>query len=366
MRFIRSAIFIIAVVIFPTLSMFAQENEPQVVDEVVAQVNDGVITLSQVNREIKNAIESLVEQKKMTPEAAKAEIESKRGEIIANLINEELIMQKGKESNIDSEVEAEVNRQLIAMMKDNNLKTLEALYTEMRKVNVNPDDVRESFRRRYTRDMVMSNEVDRKVYAGWAPSEIKAYYEKNKEKLIKPESYSLSEIFLNFAGRDKDALKAKAFDIVSKARNGADFGQLAVENSDRPEAKNDKGKISKSITIEEIKGENASLAASIQATKVGGITDPIISEEGIEIFKVDDKKAPSNEFDESMVRNVMTVEKIPDERRKFLADLRKEGFVKVSKEYEDLVKPFFSKDEVTAEISKDKPEAKKPETKKKN
>ena len=42
----------------------AQESEERVVDEVVAQVNDGVITLSRVNREMKNIVESEVQQGK--------------------------------------------------------------------------------------------------------------------------------------------------------------------------------------------------------------------------------------------------------------------------------------------------------------
>jgi hypothetical protein len=41
-----------AFVISPALAR-AQEGEPVVVDEVIAQVNDGVVTLSQLNREMK-------------------------------------------------------------------------------------------------------------------------------------------------------------------------------------------------------------------------------------------------------------------------------------------------------------------------
>ena len=73
MRFINSAIFLVAVLIFSSFPAFAQETEAVVVDEVVAQVNDGVITLSRIKREIKQTIDAVVAEGKKTKEEAKAD-----------------------------------------------------------------------------------------------------------------------------------------------------------------------------------------------------------------------------------------------------------------------------------------------------
>src|SRR6476660_4270773 len=102
----------------------AQETETKVVDEVVAQVNDGVITLSSVTREMKGVIETKV-QEGMKPEDAKKMVEEKRGELIASLINEELIMQKGKELGVDSDVDSDINQRFVSIMKQYKLKTLD-------------------------------------------------------------------------------------------------------------------------------------------------------------------------------------------------------------------------------------------------
>ena len=91
--------------LFATISGYSQESETKVVDEVVAQVNDGVITLSRINREVKDSVDALVQQGKTKEEAQKL-VEEKRGELIASLINEELLIQKGKELGVDSDVEA--------------------------------------------------------------------------------------------------------------------------------------------------------------------------------------------------------------------------------------------------------------------
>ena len=93
MRYINSAIFIIAILAFSNLAAVAQETETKVVDEVIAQVNEGVITLSQIKREMKETIDSFVKEGK-SPEQAKTEVEAKQGELIAGIINEELLMQK--------------------------------------------------------------------------------------------------------------------------------------------------------------------------------------------------------------------------------------------------------------------------------
>ena len=82
-------------------SVAAQETETKVIDEVVAQVNDGVITLSSVTREIKEAVDSKVQEGMKRVDAQRL-VDEKRGELIANLINEELIIQKAKELGLET------------------------------------------------------------------------------------------------------------------------------------------------------------------------------------------------------------------------------------------------------------------------
>ena len=70
-----------------------EEGAPRVVDEVIAQVNDQVVTLSMLKREMKNAKESLKQQAGMTEEQAQTEVNKRQPEIILALINEQLIME---------------------------------------------------------------------------------------------------------------------------------------------------------------------------------------------------------------------------------------------------------------------------------
>lgn len=356
MRFRNSAIFLVAFFVFSVFPVFAQENEAVVVDEVVAQINDGVLTLSQVNREIKEAVDAIVQQQGKTPEAARAEVEAKKAEFITNLIEEELIIQKGKELGVDKQVEADLNRKLLEQIKQFGLKNLEALYEEMRKVGVNPEDYKESLRRQIAKQLIIQSEVGSKVYYGLSSKEIKDYYEKNKAKFTTPETVTLSEIFLNFAGRDENQVREKAKQLVAQLRSGADFVKLATENSDRPEIAQTKGSVGE-VSMDDIKRTSPKLEAPIKATKVGGVTDPIEVEGGIEIFRVDAREAASSEskFNENQVRSAITYERMPEAQKKFMSDLRKDAYIKISDSYRALITPVLYKDDKDGARAENKP-----------
>lgn len=351
MKYTRSATFLIAVLFLTNFAAYAQESgEAKVVDEVVAQVNDGVVTLSRIKREMKATAESYVAENKKTPEQAQAEVEAKQGELIANIINEELLLQKGKELNVDSDVQGQINQRFLGLMKQYNLKTLDALYKEMEKAGVNPDDLREVWRKQFTRDAVFQREVDSRVYSNFTSKDIKAYYEANKAKFTKPETISISEIFLGFAGRSEAAVREKAAKIVAQARGGADFAKLAEENSDRPDVKTTKGKAG----TFNIKDMDERFVKPLQNVKAGGVTEPIEIEEGLEILHVDAKTQSSSEsyFDENEARRMMTYEKLPDERKKYLTKLREESYIKINDAYRPLVAPILFADDRKAEAKK--------------
>ena len=64
MKFKYSAVFFALIILtFSATSIFAQEGEMQVVDEVIAQVNDDVITLSMLKKETKERIDALKQKR---------------------------------------------------------------------------------------------------------------------------------------------------------------------------------------------------------------------------------------------------------------------------------------------------------------
>src|SRR5258705_8123294 len=105
------SMFVVAILAVMPSSALAQEGEIQVVDEVIAQINDDVITLSMLKRESKERIETL-KQGGMTEQQATEEVKKRRAELIATLVNEQLLLQKGKELDLANDVESKVNRRM--------------------------------------------------------------------------------------------------------------------------------------------------------------------------------------------------------------------------------------------------------------
>jgi len=130
---------------FSATSVFAQEGEMQVVDEVIAQVNDDVITLSMLKRETKERIEAL-KQSGMTEQKATEEVAKRQSELIATLINEKLLLQKGKELDLANDIEAEVNRRMLQIASEQGIPSIEKLIEAMRQSGLNYEDVRRTMR----------------------------------------------------------------------------------------------------------------------------------------------------------------------------------------------------------------------------
>lgn len=325
------------------VSTSAQETEIRVIDEVIAQVNDGVITLSRVKRELRMIVDSYVAEGK-TREEAQRIVDEKQGELIANLINEELLIQRSKELGIENEIEANLNQRFLEIMKQYGMKTVEALYAEMEKSNIDPKDLRETWRKQATRDRVIQREVTMKLY--WQPSakEIRDYFEKHKSRFTKPEMVSVSELFLGYAGRNEADVKTKARQIMEQLKNGGDFDKIAKESGDPGLLTQGSGKAER-LPVSELMEV---VATPLKGIKVGGYTEPFeVDKMGLVILRVDGREEASSEsfFDENAVRMAMMNEKAPEEQKKFMAKLREDAYIKISDTYRPTVSPILFADE---------------------
>ena len=340
--------FFLALLLIAGLTVSAQETQDRVIDEVVAQVNDGVITLSTINRETKAIVEAETGNGKKREDVLRM-VEEKKGEMIANLIHEELLMQKAKELGYDAEVEASVNKRFLEIMRQYNMKTLDALYQEMEKQGANPQEIREIWKKQATRDIILQKEVQGKIYWSLSSKEIKDYYDKHKARFTKPETVTLSEIFLGFAGRDEFAVREKAKQLVAQLKAGGDWDKIAKENSDAPALTNNGSK----MKVGELP---PFIADALRDMKKGAITNPIPAEQvGLMILRVDEHEQASSEsfFDENAVRVAITMERAPEEQKKFFAELRSDSYIKINDNYRPLVSPLLF-----AEERKEKAESK--------
>ncbi|MDT5159269.1 MAG: peptidyl-prolyl cis-trans isomerase SurA [Acidobacteriota bacterium] len=342
----RAASFVFAALllaVFCVAPARAQEEAPPVVlDEPVVQVDNDVIMLSQLKRENNEFRDVLIKQRGLTPEQAAVEIEKKQPEIIFNLINEALLVQKGKDiPRLSEDVEAEVNREVLRVAKQSNIQTIEQLEEAMKQEGLSLSDIKETLRRQFMRQAVLQREVDAKIYYGLTDTELRKYYDANRAKFA---SVTVSEIFLSLAGRSEEEVKAKAADLAARARTGTDFAELVEKNSEHEQTKKTKGVLVDSdgkprwFLVSDL---SPAIAGVVQNLKAGGISDPIKADEGYMIIRVNER---DDSFKENFVRGVITTERSDAAHEDYLKTLRKEAYIKPADNYKAVVQPLIDKD----------------------
>ena len=154
----------------------------------------------------------------------------------------------------------------------------------------------------------------------------------------------MSEIYLSAAGKDEATVRARAVELITQIRAGADFGTLAAANSEREKngqrtAPEDKGVVGEF----DVPNLREDLVKALKDVPVGGVTEPIRAGEGFQILRVDARipGASTPTFNDNRVREAMLGERQQKEREAYLQNLRNEAFIKVTESYRASVEPFL-------------------------
>jgi peptidyl-prolyl cis-trans isomerase SurA len=346
------AAFLLALAAAPARAQ--EEGVPVVLDEPIVQVNGDVIMLSQLKRQNDEFREVLTKQRGVAPAEAEKQIAERQPEIIFNLINESLLIQKGKElPQLEQQVEEEVNREVLRVAKSSNIPTIEQLEVALRQEGLSLSDIRDTLRRQFMRQAVLQREVDARLYYGLTDVELRKFYDENRARF---QSVTLSEIFLGLAGRSEVELEARARQLVAEARGGADFGALAVKHSEREREGARVAPKTKGVLEEDGKPRwflvtdlNKQVAEALKGLKAGSITDPIKLEEGYLILRINEA---DDSFKENFVRQMILTERGEKERDAYMRSLRQDAYIKPAKTYEAVVKPLLDKDKAESDKAK--------------
>jgi peptidyl-prolyl cis-trans isomerase SurA len=273
----------------------------------------------------------------MSESQAISEVEKHKAELIATLINEQLLVQKGKELDLTERVEAEVNKRMLDVAKENRITSIDKLDEAMRGAGLDPVAIRQTMRIEIMKQAVMEGEVDSKLFFGLTTDELRRYFDTHQASFLKPETVELSEIFLSLAGKQEAEVKARAVQLVTQLRGGADFATLAKAYSERSGAQGGK------VGLFQIPDLRPDIATAIKNLKAGQISDPLRSDEGYQILRVDARTAGSNTptFNENQVREAITRERSPKAREDYLQNLRNDAYVKIAESYRAAVEPLL-------------------------
>jgi peptidyl-prolyl cis-trans isomerase D len=116
--------------------------------------------------------------------------------------------------------------------------------------------------------------------------DVKRYYEDNEQQYSTPEQVRASHILFKTDGKNDDAVKKQAEEVLAKAKSGADFAKLATEYS-----QDDASKVKGGDLDFFPKGQMVpEFDKAVFSMKVGEISDLVKSQFGYHIIKLVDKK----------------------------------------------------------------------------
>jgi peptidyl-prolyl cis-trans isomerase SurA len=328
----------------------------QVVEEIIARVNNQIITKSEFTRS-KDQLRDEVKQQ--DPNNADKVYADREKDVLRDLIDQQLLLEKGKDLGISADTD--LIKQLDQMRKDMKLDSLEALEKEAEKQGVSWEDFKQTQKNQIITRKVIGEEVG--GHLSISKEEEQKFYDDHKDEMQHAEFIRLSEILItpkaatpasdpNAANSgssaqtpldeaakqaaDADALSAaetKAKDILKQLRDGAAFEDIAKKQSDGPSAGDggalgtfERGKLAKEL-------EDRTFAM-----KAGEITDVIRVKQGYAILKVDDHQmagVPPMKDVLPRIQDAMYYQKLQPALRAFLTKLREEAYIKIAQGYVD-------------------------------
>src|SRR5215831_3081648 len=153
----------------------AQEGDLKPIDEVIVRVNAGVIMRSAFESQQRELLEELKRQGLQGEELEKKFNEWKP-RILDDLINGQLLAQRAKDLSIN--VDAQVNQQLLRLMKDSNCDSDKCLEQKMREAGYDVDEYKRFLGETFSRQAVLGQEVYSRIYRALTEKEKREYYEK--------------------------------------------------------------------------------------------------------------------------------------------------------------------------------------------
>ena len=331
MKFI---ILILTVGVIFALTAPARAQEPELVNEIVARVNNDIITRVDYLNALRDFREELGRQMQGKTEAeVNAEFERLKSSVLDFMIDDLLVEQKAKELNLD--VEADVNQQMGQVAKDNGFANVLAFENELKKQGIDPETFRQSIRKRLQQQIVIQREVLSPIYQRLNDKDKLKFFNDHKDGFTTPGEETISEIFLPLEGHTADEVSQRAKRLVAELRAGKSFEDAVQENSPASRAtRAQKGKVG---TFKQ--GElNKDISAAISSLKPGEVTEPVRLQDGFQIVRLDERKpATLLSFEspevQAAIGRAATMERAEDARKKYLKKLREDSFVEIAPSY---------------------------------
>jgi len=304
----------------------------RVVEEIIARVNNEIITKSEYDKSLASAEEDARQEceNRCTPQQLATATDERKKSALRDLIDQALLVQRGKDMSIS--VETDVIKQLDQIRIQNKLPDMDALEKAVTSQGLNWEDFKNNIRSHLMTQKVIGQEVGSHINI--PESESKKFYEEHKAEFIGPESVALREIVISTDGKkeaDLPDLKKKAETARKRVDDGEDFSEIAKRMSDG--------------TTKEQGGylgiyKHGELAKPIEdkvfSMKKNGLTDVLETKQGFLILQVlehYDEGQQSFDKVKEKIMNQLYETRMQPALRDYLKTLREQSYVVIKPAY---------------------------------
>jgi len=334
----------------------------QVVEEIIARVNNQIVTRSEFVRSKDQLKDEVKQQDAANADKAYSEREK---DVLRDLIDQQLLIDKGKDLGITGDTD--LIKRLDQMRKEMKLASLEDLEKEATKQGISWEDFKQNMRNQLVTQKVIGEEVG--GHLAVTKEEEQKFYDEHKSDMEQPESVRLEEILVApkvvappapapppaadpnaatpAAGQppvDASAQQAaeaaalgiaenKANDLLKQIHDGATFEDVAKKYSDGPSAA-DGG------TLGSFK--RGQLAPALEektfGMKAGDVSEVIRTKQGYVILKVVDHQTagiPPMKDVLPRIQDALYYQKLQPALRLYLTKLREDAYIDIKPGFVD-------------------------------
>lgn len=321
------------VLIFFVSSQLTAQTKGRVVEEIIARVNNEIITRADLARARISLQEEMKQEcRNCSAEQLRAMLADKEKNLLRDLIDQSLLVQRAKDKSVN--VEPDVVKRLDQIRQQNGIATMEELEKKISESGISFEDFKSNIRNGMLTQEVIRHEVGSKIVIG--REEVQKYYSEHKNEFQRPEQVVLREIFVSTEGK-KDAalseLENKAKNLLERVKKGEDFAELAKRHSDGSTAKSggelgvfERGQLAKDL--EDI----------VFKLNRGQVSDVIRTKTGFLFLKVEQRYEAGLqpvEKVEGEIMNRLYFDKMEPSLRTYLQTLRQQSYVVVKPGYVD-------------------------------
>jgi peptidyl-prolyl cis-trans isomerase SurA len=304
-------------------------EEPEVVDRIVAVVNDDIVVLQEIDK-LLEPLKTRIQTAGYPPEQMRSLLFQGRQRIINQLIDEKLINQAAVEHELV--VEPKEIDEAIERIKEANQFSDEQLRQAVEQEGINMATLRAQLKDQILASRLENIEVRSKIVI--TKEDVTDYYNKNADKYRGEKTYHLRNILIKAPETGSDAEKKAVDDkiqqIFTELKSGTSFEDVAKKYSESPFA-SEGGELGK-FKLNDL---SPNLRAAIEPLSAGEMTAALETSEGYQILFVQEilqEPGTSLESAYSNIEEQLFEEEYKAKKRAWTESLRKNAHIKIIEE----------------------------------